>query len=145
RLRQAPVERAREPGGWGQRKLVRGPPEARQRELRLYVVRSMLGDDRGGRRLVPTQSVSGHDAGREAVAGAGVQVAAEEAAGLTPPWNGHNKLTRSLLYRRHPTLSPALGGAFSCRALGTLGDGLTWEEAQICPYDSLIGHLQLSP
>jgi len=28
--------------------------------LRLYVVRSMLGDDRGGRRLVPPQSISGH-------------------------------------------------------------------------------------
>src|SRR5215831_9581630 len=35
-------------------------PRARRRELRLYVVRSMLGDDRVGRRLVPTQSVSGH-------------------------------------------------------------------------------------
>src|SRR6516225_1465237 len=28
--------------------------------MRLYVVRSMLGDDRGGRRLVPPQSISGH-------------------------------------------------------------------------------------
>src|SRR5262249_22311683 len=28
--------------------------------LRLYVVRSMLGDDRLGRRLVPPQSISGH-------------------------------------------------------------------------------------
>jgi hypothetical protein len=57
---EAGVERAREPGGGGQRKLVRGPPEARRRELRLYIVRSMLGDDRGGRRLVPPQSISGH-------------------------------------------------------------------------------------
>src|SRR5262249_19328140 len=40
--------------------LVRGPPEARQRELRLYVVRSMLGDGRVGRRLVPPQSIFGH-------------------------------------------------------------------------------------
>src|SRR5215475_15959092 len=47
--------------GGGQQKLVRDLSRARpQRQLQLFVVRSMLGDGAGPRRLLPTQSVSGH-------------------------------------------------------------------------------------
>src|SRR6516164_11828383 len=55
RRRQAPVERAREPGGGVQQKLVRDLSPARpQRQLRLFLVRPVLGDGPGPRGLLPT-------------------------------------------------------------------------------------------
>ena len=50
-----------EPGGGGQRKLVRDLSQSGpQRQLQLFLVRPVLGDGPGTRRLLPTQSVSGH-------------------------------------------------------------------------------------
>src|SRR5262249_51927950 len=55
RGRQAAVERAREPGGGGQQKLVRDLSPARpQRQLQLFLVRPVLGDGPGPRWLLPT-------------------------------------------------------------------------------------------
>src|SRR5262249_22023550 len=57
----APVERAREPGGGGRQKLVLDLSPARpQRQLQLFLIRPVLSNGPGPRRLLPTQSVSGH-------------------------------------------------------------------------------------
>jgi len=51
------------------------------------------------------------------------------------PWNGHSKLARLLLlvvWKPPEPLSPAPAGLFSCKPLGTLGDGLTWGYTYLC-------------
>src|SRR5499433_541616 len=61
RRRQAPVERAREPGGGGQQKLVRDLfLERHQRQLQFCHATTVSGPGVGARWLLPTQSVSGH-------------------------------------------------------------------------------------
>jgi hypothetical protein len=53
--------RAREPGGGGQQKLVLDLSRSRhQRQLQLFLVQPVLSNGPGPRRLLPTQSVSGH-------------------------------------------------------------------------------------
>src|SRR5262249_3850911 len=53
-----------------------------------------------------------------------------ECRGTIP--RGQNCLPAEVPLRamRERNLAPPVGGAFSCRTLGTLGDGLTWRYAQ---------------
>src|SRR5215472_16214240 len=58
-LTDAPVERAREPGGGGQQKLVRDLwKEGHQRQLQLCHATTVSGPGVGARWLLPTESVS---------------------------------------------------------------------------------------
>src|SRR5438876_8640337 len=60
RRRKASLPGSRGRDGGRQQKLVRVLSQARRRELQLYELQSMLPNGAGARRLLPTQSVSGH-------------------------------------------------------------------------------------